>query len=170
MTSKRQFVGSLTLLGVALANSRFAFAQSLKTTALVEARDVPVKFDVVQSGFIPWWIRSGISATTNIRPQNWFAEEMPKFKQAGYDPGGVLTATVTKILGDAGITVSILKDLARSADSINYVDYSKIKHESDAIVHIAIEEIAFEYPRGAEAFWPKISSWISVLDKAEKKK
>jgi hypothetical protein len=138
----------------------------IKTVALIEARDTPVEFDIAVSFFAP----IGVRFAANGRAQGYIEEEMPKFKAAGYSPSKAFNDALIKALEGAGVKVVAVKGLERSESSPNEIKYPQVKHDADAILHLGIEELAFEAPRGQDAFWPRANSWAYVYSKDGKER
>ena len=139
----------------------------IKTVAVVEALELPVGFDIslgMWRHFVPFGVAGGI----NENSSSFIAQAMPKIRAENYDPSGVLNRVIIKALEDAGIKVLIIKDLERSKYKPNKIRYPEIKHDADALMHLAINYYVFELPRGQQLFWPRVDSWVSVYDKLGK--
>lgn len=76
---------------------------------------------------------------------------------------------MVKALEDAGIKVSIVTVPERSESKPNNIKYPQVKHDADALVHLAINYSVMVLPKGQQVFWPQVDSWVSVYDKLGKK-
>jgi hypothetical protein len=170
MYIKKRFIGLFASCLVALSFSAYAVdkpKEPIKTVALIEARELPVEFDIslgMWRHFVPFGVAGGI----NENSSSFIAKAMPKIRDEKYDPSGILNRAVIKALEDAGIKVSIIKDLERSESKPNKIKYSQVKHDADALMHLAIDYYVFQLPKGQQLFWPRVDSWAYVYDKSGK--
>jgi hypothetical protein len=168
MHIKKRLFGLFAISLMAWSFSAYAAdkpQEPIKTVALIEAVDMPLDFDIHQSGWIPWFVRIGVSSGVNAAARDNAASIAPALKALDYNPSRVLNETVVKALKAAGIKVVTLKDVPRAPKSPNDVKHAAVKHEADAILHLGIAEIMFELPRGQEAYWPRFSTWGYVYDR-----
>jgi hypothetical protein len=170
MDVKRRLIGLLGCSLMALTFSAYAAdkpKEPIKTVALIEARELPVEFDIT-FGFWRHFVPFGVAGAANSNGSAFIAQAMPKFRAEKYDPSGILNRTVIKGLEDAGIKVSIIKDIDRSESKPNNIKYPAVKHDSDALMQLAINYYIFVLPKGQQVFWPQVDSWVSVYDKLGK--
>ncbi len=174
MYNKRRFIGLFA--SVLAASSVSAYAadkptvpmEPVKTVALIEARELPVEFEIT-FGFWRHFVPFGVAGAANSNGSALLAQTMPKFRAEKYDPSGILNRAVVKALEDVGIKVSIVKVPERSESKPNNIKYSQVKHDADALVHLAINYSVMVLPKGQQVFWPQVDSWASVYDKLGKK-
>jgi hypothetical protein len=170
MDIKRRFIGVFAVGLVALSFSVCAAdkpKEPIKTVALIEARELPVAFDI-SFGMWRHLVPFSVAGAANSNGSAFIAQAMPKFRAEKYDPSGVLNRTVIKGLEDAGVKVSIVKDIERSESRPNSINYLQVKHDADALVHLAINYTVFVLPKGQQVLWPQVDSWVSVYDKVGK--
>jgi hypothetical protein len=170
MKIKKQLIYLLANSLVALSFSAYAAdkpKEPIKTVAIIEARELPVEFDISLGfwrHFIPYGVAGGINGSSSA----FIYDAMPKIRAEKYDPSGILNRAVITALEDAGIKVSVIKDLERSESRPNNVKYSQVKHDADALMHLAINYYVMQLPKGQQLFWPRVDSWISIYDKVGK--
>jgi hypothetical protein len=170
MHIKRRLIGLFASSLVALSFSAYAAdkpKEPIKTVALIEARELPVEFDI-SLGMWRHFVPFGVAGAANSNSSAFIAKAMPKFQAEKYAPSGVFNRAVIKALEDAGVKVSIIKDLERSESKPNKIKYPQVKHDSDALMHLAIDYYVFQLPKGQEKFWPRVDSWAYVYDKSGK--
>ncbi len=171
MHIKKRLFGLFAISLMALSFSAYAAdkpQEPIKTVALIEARELPVEFDI-SFGMWRHFVPFGVAGAANSNSSAFIAQAMPKIRDEKYDPSGVLNRAVIKALEDAGIKVSIIKDLERSESRPNKIKYPLVKHDADALMHLAINYSVFQLPKGQQLFWPRVDSWVSVYDKSGKK-
>ncbi len=170
MDIKRHLSGLFFIALVAWGFSAHAVdkpKEPIKTVALIEARELPVEFDIslgMWRHFVPFGVAGGVNENSSA----YIAKAMPKIRAEKYDPSGVFNRAVIKALEDAGVKVSILKDVERSESRPNRIKYPQVKHDADALLHLAINYYVFQLPKGQALFWPRVDSWASVYDKVGK--
>jgi hypothetical protein len=170
MYNKRRLIGLFASSLAAWSFSVYAAdkpKEPIKTVALIEARELPVEFDI-SFGMWRHLIPFGVAGAANSNGSAFIAQAMPKFRAEKYDPSGILNRTVIKGLENAGIQVSIIKDIDRSESRPNRIKYPQVKHDADALMHLAINYYIFVLPKGQQVFWPQVDSWVSVYDKSGK--
>lgn len=173
MYNKRRLIGLFASSLVALSVSAYAAdkptapKEPIKTVALIEARELPVEFDIT-FGFWRHFVPFSVAGAANGNGSAFIAQAMPKFRAEKYDPSGILNRAVIKALEDAGIKVSIVKVAERSESKPNNINYPQVKHDADALMHLAINYSVFVLPKGQQVFWPQVDSWVSVYDKSGK--
>lgn len=171
MTTKRQLITLFALGIMALGFSVYAAdkpKEPIRTIALIEARELPIEFDV-SLGMWRHFVPFGVAGAVNSNSSAFIAQAMPKIRAEKYDPSGIFNRAVIKALEDAGIAVTMVKNLERSESRPNRVNYSQIQHDADALLHLAINYYVMELPKGQTLFWPRVDSWVSIYDKLGKK-
>jgi hypothetical protein len=64
--------------------------------------------------------------------------------------------------------VEVLNNVERKPGEPDEIDYTKVTHNSDAILHLYINELMYQTPRGQSAYWPRVSTTLVAYDKAGK--
>jgi hypothetical protein len=140
----------------------------IKSVALIPAYNKPLAFEYSVSHFVPFGISNVLNGVNaGIGKAN--AEIInDKLKTQAYDIGKLLTELVVKQLQDGGLVVEVLDKIERKPAEPDDIDYTKLTHQSDAILHLYFNEVMYQSPRGQSAYWPRVSTTLIAYDKTGK--
>jgi hypothetical protein len=140
----------------------------IKSVALIPAYNKPLAFEYSVSHFVPFGISNVLNGVNaGIGKAN--AEIInDKLKTQGYDIGKLMTELVVKQLQDSGLVVEVLDKIERKPGEPDEIDYTKLTHNSDAILHLYFNELIYQTPRGESAYWPRVSTVLQAYDKSGK--
>ena len=178
-SERRVFLSALPALGLTLGLAVFAPLAVAKdppgpkpviqSVAVIPATHMPLTFEYSASLFVPFIARQIVNRVnanlgeTNAKIIN------DKLTAENLDLGKQLTELVVKQLQDAGLTVELLGNVERKPGAPDNVDYTKVTHNSDAILHVYFSDLTYQSPRGQSAYWPRVSTGALVYDKTGKK-
>jgi hypothetical protein len=177
-TSRRRIVltalSTLTLLTLSACGStpKNKVAQAprapIKSVALIPAYNKPLAFEYSASIFVPLPVRIALNSSNAAIGEANAKIIADKLKTEGYDIGKQLTAQVVKQLQDSGLVVEVLDKIDRKPGDPDEIDYTKVTHNSDAILHLYFSELIYQTPRGESAYWPRVSTVLQAYDKTGK--
>lgn len=140
----------------------------IKSVALIPAYNKPLAFEYSASIFIPLPVRIALNSSNAAIGEANAKIIKDKLKAEGYDIGKQLTDQVVKQLQDSGLVVEVLNNVERKPGEPDEIDYTKVAHNSDAILHLYFNELIYQTPRGESAYWPRVSTVLQAYDKTGK--
>lgn len=148
----------LILLGEAIPAENLAAQpiRSVKTIAVIPVSD-PTWFSLKNRSALEFIITPLIGVGTAIDSRHKAGEFTTRLKAEMYPFGNELTKALVEDLNQKGFQASVLEGLNRPADDPDGIDYSEVKADADAVLHVYFTDIGVDSGYATVHYLPRVN-------------